>query len=78
MNRIRDRVGPAVDIGLEVDVGDVALDGAWAQEEGVGNPSVTVAGRDQVEYFAFARCQWLSWSVTERTTSDYDSRFDAP
>ena len=37
---------PAVGVNLEIDVGDVAFDGARAEEQGIGNLTIALSGRN--------------------------------
>ncbi len=55
--RVDGRFGFAVGVDLQIDVGDVALDGAMADEECVGDGAVAGAGRDQSQYLDFPLSQ---------------------
>ena len=49
-----------MDIKLEVDVGDVALDGPRAEEELVGDLAIAQTGGNQLHHLGLARCQHTS------------------
>lgn len=50
--------GAGANAEFREDAGDVALDGADADEEGVGDLAVGLAGNEQLQDLLLARCQW--------------------